>query len=430
MRSLVTRALLVATGLVAALSMTAVAFLVLADARARAADGDRYESTTVAAVLAVTTDADAVRGAIARTAAGEQGRLAVRLDDGPTIGASHSDPALVRTVPTATGGTAVVEIAAPPTVLTGGVLATLLVLCLLTVLAVFAAVLLGRRLFGPVMHAVTVLSRVATQIGGRDRTLRIRLTGPAELVALATAINAAADRTEELLAKDREMIADVSHRLRTPLTALRLDADAIGSGPVADRIRSAVTTLEHDVDRIIESVHPVATEPTTGSCDLADVVGARMSFWSAHAEDQQRPCEVDLPCEPTPVLLSQEALGAVVDALLGNIFQHTPPHTAMIVAVVRHAGWITLVVEDAGPGITDPEAALHRGISGSGSTGLGLDIARTAAEATGGTIHIERGRLDGTRIRLRFSEANSHHQPHEPRAWRLWTSRGGSHADR
>ena len=90
------------------------------------------------------------------------------------------------------------------------------------------------------------------------------------------------------------------------------------------------------------------------------------------------------------------------------------------VSVVRHAGWVTLVVEDGGTGVADPSSALHRGISGGGSTGLGLDIARAAAVATGGTIHLERGRLGGARVRLRFGEANSHHAPASPRAWRLW----------
>lgn len=86
------------------------------------------------------------------------------------------------------------------------------------------------------------------------------------------------------------------------------------------------------------------------------------------------------------MLLSPDTCGAVVDALLDNVFHHTPPRAALSVAVVEHAGWITLVVEDGGPGIADPEAALHRGASGCVSTGLGLDIARAAVEATDGTI--------------------------------------------
>jgi signal transduction histidine kinase len=56
-----------------------------------------------------------------------------------------------------------------------------------------------------------------------------------------------------------------------------------------------------------------------------------------------------------------------------------------------------------------------------GGTGLGLDIARDAVEATGGTIHIERAALGGARIRLRFAEAGeAHDDPQEPRAWRMW----------
>jgi signal transduction histidine kinase len=420
MRSLVTRALLVCAGLMAGVLVATTALLVFADARARAHDSDLHDMATVAAVLAITSNPDAVRGAIARTGAGAQGRLAVRFPDGTTIGASHPDPADTRTAATVASDPAIIEISNPAPINTDDLVTKLAALGLLTAVAALAAVRLGRRPFTPMLDAVRVLSDAAAQVGHTDPRLRIRLTGPTELVALAAAINAAADRTEDLLAKEREMIADVSHRLRTPLTALRLDADAVGSGAVADRIRSAVTTLGHDVDRIIESLQPIATAPTTSSCDVAAVVRARMLFWSTHAEDQGRPCEVDLPAEPTPVLLSPETLGAVLDALLDNIFQHTPAQTALSVAVVQHAGWITLVVEDAGPGIADPEAALHRGTSGRGSTGLGLDIARTAAEATGGTIHIERGRQGGARIRLRFSEAHTHHTPQGPRAWRLW----------
>jgi hypothetical protein len=47
------------------------------------------------------------------------------------------------------------------------------------------------------------------------------------------------------------------------------------------------------------------------------------------------------------------------------------------------------------------------------------DIARAAVESTGGTIHVERGRLGGARVRLRFAEADSHHERESPRAWRL-----------
>jgi signal transduction histidine kinase len=167
--------------------------------------------------------------------------------------------------------------------------------------------------------------------------------------------------------------------------------------------------LGHDVDRIIQALQPAEGE-LSSTCDVASVVEARTAFWSAHAANQGRVCEIDVG-EPAWVPLSPDALGAVVDALLENVFRHTPAAAPVGVSVVRHAGWVTLVVEDGGTGVADPSSALHRGSSGGGSTGLGLDIARAAAEATGGTIHLERGRLGGARVRLRFGEANSHHSP-------------------
>jgi signal transduction histidine kinase len=125
--------------------------------------------------------------------------------------------------------------------------------------------------------------------------------------------------------------------------------------------------------------------------------------------------------ENAEVGLPEKEIGAVVDSLLGNVFQHTTAGTPFAATVVRYAGWVTLVVEDGGPGIADTEAALQRGASGRGSTGLGLDIARHAVETTGGTIHVDRGRLGGARIRLRFAEAGAKHDHPAPRAWRLWS---------
>ncbi|MEV0676368.1 HAMP domain-containing sensor histidine kinase [Actinosynnema sp. NPDC050436] len=420
MRALLTRAFAWSAALGGAVLVVGAGALLVVAAGERAASEDRRDAASVAAVLAVTTDPDAVRGAVARTAAGASGRLAAHLPDGAVVGVGTAAGDVVE-VSTVDGGRARVGISAPAPVVTTGLVAQLALLLLVGVVATGAAVALGRRRTVPVVDALRALADTAGRLA-RGGDGRVRVDGPPELAALATAITAAADRAERLLAKEREMIADVSHRLRTPLTALRLDADALGGGPVADRIRSAVTALGHDVDRIIESLHPVATA-AGGTCDVAEVVAARMAFWSAHAADQGRPCEVELPGGPTPVPLPADELGAVVDALLENVFHHTPARSALTVAVVGHAGWITLVVEDGGPGIADPGRALHRGASGGGSTGLGLDIARTAAEATGGTIHVERGSLGGARIRLRLGEADSHHEPASPRAWRLWRGR-------
>src|SRR5690606_41037260 len=95
-------------------------------------------------------------------------------------------------------------------------------------------------------------------------------------------------------------------------------------------------------------------------------------------------------------------LAAALDALLGNVFRHTPEGTAFAVDVHNGEDAVIVLVSDAGPGIPDPEAAMARGQgSGSdGSTGLGLDIVRRLAESTGGDVRIGHSVLGGTEVRV------------------------------
>ncbi|WP_306366998.1 trehalase-like domain-containing protein [Nocardiopsis sp. CC223A] len=285
--------------------------------------------------------------------------------------------------------------------------------------AVLAAVAAADRLSVPARRALHALAMTAVAIGAGRLNARVRVRGPRDLVVLGNSINTIGEHVQELLAKEREMVADVSHRLRTPLTALRLDAELL-PGAEGERIREAVSALERDVDEIIRNARPRPDVLTAElESDLVAVVRERMGFWSVFGEDQGREVEVDLPDTPARVALPPQECAAVLDALVGNVFRHTPAGSPLAVTVVRHAGWVTLIVEDAGPGFADPAAALRRGASGGGSTGLGLDIVRNAVEAIRGTVHLERGRLGGARVRARFAEAGVPHAAEPPRAWRL-----------
>jgi signal transduction histidine kinase len=97
-------------------------------------------------------------------------------------------------------------------------------------------------------------------------------------------------------------------------------------------------------------------------------------------------------------------LANVMDVLLGNVFRHTDERVAFSVALTVEQGTVFVLVEDAGPGIADPEAALRRGhgAGGSGSTGLGLDIVRRVAEGAGGGVHIGRSMLGGAAVHVWF----------------------------
>jgi len=195
------------------------------------------------------------------------------------------------------------------------------------------------------------------------------------------------------------MSADLPHRLRTPLTALRMNAAALGPGRAAEDTRTAIDRLEQQVDLIIRAARrPGLDEPA--SCDAAKVLVDRFGFWSALAEDQGRPCYLAGVDQPVPVPVPRSDLVAAADALIGNIFKHTMEGTEFAVTVHPGRDVVLVFFADAGPGIGDPGTALRRGSSGAGSTGLGLDIALRVAESTGGTLKIDRSGLGGTQVQM------------------------------
>ncbi|SPF03313.1 sensor histidine kinase [Streptomyces sp. MA5143a] len=422
---------------VAVTTMVVVAFavplgLVVKEmARDRAFSGAEREAAAIAPALSITSDREQLERVVA--SAGADDGLAVHIPaagDGAAaldLGrqrASDQDIAAVRELgrasttevaggstllqPTAlsSGEIAVVEVFVPEAEVSNGVATAWAVLAGVGVALVVGSVAVADRLGVRMVRPARRLVDSAHDLGEGQLGARVPEEGPKELRLAAVAFNAMADQVVQLLANERELAADLSHRLRTPLTVLRLNAASLGDGPAAEQTRAAVEQLEREVDTIIRTAREAkpqtaAVGPGAG-CDAAEVVRERMAFWSALAEDEGRKWRVAGVERPVRIPVARADLAAALDALLGNVFRHTAEGTAFAVDVHNGEDAVIVLVSDAGPGIADPEAAMARGRGSGhdGSTGLGLDIVRRLAEATGGDVRIGSSVLGGTEVRI------------------------------
>ena len=392
------------TGLVVVAFAVPLAALVRDVAHDRAIAAAERDTAALAPVLAVTDDPELVAAAIEQTTTGSEGRLSV-FSEGRQIGDDHpADPeplSLARDqgtgfthesasgaeiyspVVTGDGRVTVVRARVPDSLLTSGVTTAWLALAGVGLALVVVGCLLADRLARSLTRDATDLADTARALAGGSPRARAHGSDVPEIRDVAIALNGLADRIGELRAAERERVADLSHRLRTPLTVLRLEADRTGLAAVVE----GVDRLERDITQVIvDARRPLHDGLVDSTCDLAAVVRERAAFWAPLAEDDGRRADAVATDEPLIVRLDESEAVAAVDALITNVFSHTPEGTAYEVRVDRVGDTARLVVRDDGPGVTDPTGATARGTSTADSTGLGLDIVRHAARAAGGSV--------------------------------------------
>ncbi len=347
------------------------------------------------------------------------GRITVFLPDGTALGATAARTASVDLAgrgraftAAARGGEAILQPVAgphgiavirtfvPDSALRAGVPAAWASLATVGAVLLVAALLVGAFLARRLSRSVTVLAEVAERVGAGDLDATVEPSGPPEVASVGRVLNRLGARITEMLSQERELSAELSHRLRTPVTALRLDVGTLSDPAERARMTGHVEALAAAVNDAVTAARAPRPPLATARCDAGLVATGRARFWAVLAEDAGRPFNVCAAPGPALVAVSADALGAALDALLDNVFTHTPPGTGFRLAVrPGAAGEVDVAVEDGGPGLVRPAHA-GRGASTTGSTGLGLDVVRRTAERAGGRVTVRRSGAGGAGVIL------------------------------
>jgi signal transduction histidine kinase len=412
---------LATTALVVIALVVPLGLLVRRQASDRARDGAEGAAQSLAALMGVALSFDAsaqsIESAIGPLRSGE----IVVFSDGTTIGESRpgqgslvasamDNQASITSVVDGgwemalsvigREGSAVVDVFVSDEELFQGVAEAWVLLGALGVVLIGAAVLVADRLGASLVTPIRDLATAAHRMGEGDLDVRVEPEDPEEVREVGEAFNHLAERLSQLLIDEREAVADLSHRLRTPLTSMRLQAEKITDPQERVDVLGHVDRLEKAIDQLILAVR-AGRDSGVGVCVLDDVVAGRAAFWKVLADEQGRQLTVASEAAGIELGMATESVEAVVDTLIGNVFTHTEPGTAFAVRTgeTGHRPW--LEVSDDGPGFPDP-AVVGRGVSGRGSTGLGLDIARRTAEMSGGELQVSSGPSGGSVVRVWF----------------------------
>ncbi|MFC4466225.1 ATP-binding protein [Streptomyces xiangluensis] len=275
----------------------------------------------------------------------------------------------------------------------------ILAVLVLAVAAVIGAVV-ARRLTRPLRQ----LNDMASKFSDGDLTARSPVTGPQETQTLARTLNQGAERLDTLMSAQRIFVADASHQLRTPLTALRLSLDNIADGVDDEFVKEDVEQATAEVVRMSRLVNDLlvlaraeakvtAAEPLP----LGDVLEERLAVWRPAADERGVSIALRGSADGRLLVLASPGhLDQVLDNVLSNALEVSPDGAAITVKVESKGDQVVLKVLDQGPGMSEAEKSRAfdrfwrgQGLTGRSGSGLGLAVIKQLVTDDGGTVELE-----------------------------------------
>jgi signal transduction histidine kinase len=338
---------------------------------------------------------------------------AIRLPS-PTGGADE----LHVTVPVASGGTVygAVRITLDTAQLDARITRSRYALVVLSTVVLAVVALISWVIARSVTRPIRQLNAAAARFAAGDlATGTGPIDGPPEVRALGETMTMMAGRIDDLLRTQRRFVADASHQLRTPLTALRLRLENLqaalpeGSATQVDPAIDEMTRLGALVESLLRLTN-ADERRTAGAADLTALAATRVETWRAVADSAGVGLVADLPAEPVLVSADGDAVEQILDNLLDNAFRASPAGTTVTVRVDASGPMRTLTILDEGPGLSDDEKLLAtqrfwRGIGSTTGTGLGLAIVESLALASGAELLLDDAPGGGLAVTVAFAPA-------------------------
>ena len=270
-----------------------------------------------------------------------------------------------------------------------------------------------RRMFTPLDELFNASERVANG----DYSVRVQEKGPPEVHSLTRSFNSMAERLQVSDQQRRNMLADISHELRTPITVIQGTVEGMLDGvyPADEARLKSIIEETQILSRLVEDLRTLALaesgalrlkrEPT----NLAGLIRDSVSGFEAQAKEKDIQIELAL-AEEEDASVDPQRIREVLTNLLSNALRYTP-RGGNIKVNLTEAGLgternVTISIADSGPGI---ESVLLPHVfdrfyksSDSGGMGLGLSIAKYLVEAHSGKIRAESEVGQGTKIIFSF----------------------------
>jgi signal transduction histidine kinase len=268
-------------------------------------------------------------------------------------------------------------------------------------IGIVVSVIASRSLTAPLSH----LAAAAHDIGARNFAHRVEPTGSDEVVEVANAFNAMAARLEEAETLRRNLVADVAHELRTPLSVLQGNLRAILDDVYTlDKVEiTRLYTQTRLLSRLVNDLHELA-QAEAGQLslnrqpvDLAELIRETSEAYAPVAEEAGVTLQTDIPAALPLLSVDPTRLAQVLHNLLSNALRHTPAGGLITLRATAVQQAVSITVTDSGEGIAVEHLAhvfdrfyrIDRSRArDTGGAGLGLAIVRAIVEAHEGQVEV------------------------------------------